>query len=777
MKQTLTAMRQIRSRTSRAKRAFFWNTIFTSVYSQTGSATGFIFIAFLLTVARIDDTDVGIVIMLYSLPAVFIPFLDSFSRRFLTGKRIIVIGGLIEVVFITATVLVPVVITGPMLRIVTIGILLNLGVLIQNAVQTATTSWLTASFSETLRVRYIQRLWLWMNATAVLFSVLFGFFLEYPGHESVRAYGLVFAIGLVCGCTGYLFLKNVELPGRVDDLPATPFRTYTIPWRYRDFGRLVFMRASTFLSLGMALPFYIVYMKSVNYLDMRLSLVALYANIQIVLFVAGFSFWKFAAEKYGSKPVLHTVFAVSLFIPVMWIFVNRDNTFLIPFIMGMSGFFQSGMTVASRNLLFNTIPQNSPPPVFLSAWNSYVGCATVAAPLAAVMIMKGFGSVHLSYGSVVLSGIHMVFFSSAVLMAVPLLISFTIPSLHDKPLGYVLRQLTRGNPLMYAYHTLYLLNARTEESRAKAIDELGRSRSPMAIDALVEALDDASPEVRRNAVFALAKTQSEEAVAPLIRELENRESDIRYEACEALGKIGHKTAVETLVKTLDDTDNRIRSAAVTALAEIGGEEAKQRLFELFTAPYNSDIFPTLADGLSRLGVREIVEAVMDRMEDFRSSTLRLQLLNAVCRVLGAGNNFYRIMAKEEYARTDAVNDLIRHMRKNISHIKLFKHDQPDRIKKILDRLAHSYRDEKHREFLSAIWEFMAYIQLVLPEISAEYSTASGKNSQDFSLYFIAVNRFLILKKVEDIHEEGMVFLVMCLDSLLDALQTYHPIST
>ncbi len=74
---------------------------------------------------------------------------------------------------------------------------------------------------------------------------------------------------------------------------------------------------------------------------------------------------------------------------------------------------------------------------------------------------------------------------------------------------------------------------------------------------------------------------------------------------------------------------------------------RDRLLELFSISYDNGMFPALADSLSRLGADEIVEPVMHHLSSFESIVIRLQLLNAVCRALGAGNTFYRILSKHE----------------------------------------------------------------------------------------------------------------------------------
>ncbi len=332
-----------------------------------------------------------------------------------------------------------------------------------------------------------------------------------------------------------------------------------------------------------------------------------------------------------------------------------------------------------------------------------------------------------------------------------------------------LRRGFRRNSALYYVYVLSLGRARTERARARAVRGLGRAENPRAASALIDALDDPSLAVRREAAVALGKIRAVHAVRRLIDEMEDHESDIRSEAAEALGKIRDRTALSPLLRSLGDRDIRLRNAAVSALAALGGDEVREKLLELFVLSYDGYLFPTIAESLSRLGERSIVEPVMHRLEDYNSVILRLQLLNAVCRALGAGNEFYRILSLHEYARVDAVNRHIRRAERVVRRSPFLGKDATAGVTRILQSIAISYRAEDHRTFLQSAWEFMAYIQLVIPELLSQNGTDAATNDKvSLFPYIEAVNRFLILKETEDIRDEGMVFLVICIDCLLRA---------
>jgi hypothetical protein len=330
-----------------------------------------------------------------------------------------------------------------------------------------------------------------------------------------------------------------------------------------------------------------------------------------------------------------------------------------------------------------------------------------------------------------------------------------------------------SNPAAAVCGRFLLRNGETESARLRAVEWLGRSGSRGAVEPLLRAVDDPSPAVRKRAVSSLGRIRARAAAPALLAELRDPESDVRCEAAEALGRIGGESVVSALFAALDERDTKIRNAAAGALGEIGGSEVLTRLLERFNRSDDDAEFPALADALSRLGAREIVEPVMRRLAAYESTVFRLQLLNAVCRVLGAGNAFYRIVSKHDYARVDEVNRLIRGARRDVRRTPLFRGELAASIVRTLAVIAESYRTEDHRAFLRAVWEFMASIQLITPEMALVPGNGFSGVPEHPDLLrpsIEAVNRFLILKEREDIRDEGMVFLVICIGCLLSVMR-------
>jgi hypothetical protein len=281
---------------------------------------------------------------------------------------------------------------------------------------------------------------------------------------------------------------------------------------------------------------------------------------------------------------------------------------------------------------------------------------------------------------------------------------------------------------------------------------MGRSHTPLAVDKLVDALEDLSPRVRSEAARSLGEVGRDEAVEPLVETLHDDESDIRPEAAAALGKIGAAGSVEALVAALDDEDPRVRQSAALALGEIGGERAETALWERLSGGFHKSTFAAVVDGASRLGDQRIVDPALEHLPKFRTPVLRMQIINAVCRVLGEPRHFYRLLMADRLTRAGLFEGMTGRVVRLLEQAPV-----PARTELPLVRLARLFRDAIARDDYLAAAEHARKLAAVAShdERMPEVSRAAAR----------AVMAYLRSATDELMPDEGAIFLVVCLTSL------------
>ena len=294
------------------------------------------------------------------------------------------------------------------------------------------------------------------------------------------------------------------------------------------------------------------------------------------------------------------------------------------------------------------------------------------------------------------------------------------------------------------------------------------SKSPMALEQLVKALADASPEVRRQAARGLGEARSPDAVTPLLEELRDEESDIRTEAAEALGKIGDPRVLDPLVDALEDPDIRVQISAIRALAEMGGEEMRELLFWKFAEGFERPTFPTLAEVLGRFHDLRMVRPTLGRLDSFRSPAIRLQLLNSVCRALGARRRFYQIISQDELTRAERMDEMLRQTRRAVGRARALRRDIRARILTDLDEVRQAFDTDDRAQLTGAIRKLVKSLEMHTDEkaVDALGSAAASR----IGAVVLAIGTFLDEVQIEASEGAHTVFLIVCIWCIGDALK-------
>lgn len=147
--------------------------------------------------------------------------------------------------------------------------------------------------------------------------------------------------------------------------------------------------------------------------------------------------------------------------------------------------------------------------------------------------------------------------------------------------------------------------------RMHAVRALGRIGEARAIPALMPLLQDKVKAVREEASGALARL-GPAAVPVLVEALIHQEWLVRLHAVESLGKTKSPEAVDPLLRLLfNDRDSSLREDAVRALGEIGDARAVEFLLTALKEP---GLRPLVVDALGKIGDRRAVPALVAIVE-------------------------------------------------------------------------------------------------------------------------------------------------------------------
>lgn len=179
------------------------------------------------------------------------------------------------------------------------------------------------------------------------------------------------------------------------------------------------------------------------------------------------------------------------------------------------------------------------------------------------------------------------------------------------------------------------LSSSDKEERRDALMRLGRMARPDASRASLGALQDAEPIVRATAARAVLSLPADEAARALLPLLQDKDEFVRQEAAYALGETRSPIAVEPLVTALErDRRESVRGAAAVALGLIGDEaaviplagrlSARRRASGLFSritrgqTTENEFVRRAAARALGQIRSRAAVPALIETLSDARA---------------------------------------------------------------------------------------------------------------------------------------------------------------
>lgn len=359
-----------------------------------------------------------------------------------------------------------------------------------------------------------------------------------------------------------------------------------------------------------------------------------------------------------------------------------------------------------------------------------------------------------------MGNLQVVFALNTLTQLVPLFILHNVDDAKGTTSRTLLSRILRGNVLSYAYNATIFSLATTESTRAQAAEALSRSGNPLTIEQLIQALADASPKVRRSAAHALNKSQTQNAAEPLVDALLDGASDIHSKTTEALNHIGQTTNIDPLIDALNDNNPQIRISTIRSLASIQSEEVHELLFWHFGSEFDPLTFPTLVDVLADREDRRIVKIALDRLEDFPSPAVRLQLLNAVCHTLGARDRFYRLLSREDTDRVATITNLLQRTTNTLCSAHCITNKSRTQLKQSCQKIVLAYEEEKKEQLIETIRQI---VRTLHDGLSANRTQAYPILSTYIVLFTIA--NFLKCPVRTESPVTQKIFLTVCLARL------------
>lgn len=747
--------------TARALRAFIISSTFWGAWGRIVGLGTAVFTGYALWLGA-TEAHIAYFVSIASFTSLAQVISSAVGTRFRSKKRFLFAAGMLEMLARFGVVLIPY--TETEHPAVWMGALLGIGLLFGHLVSPTYNGWLASVIPEDMRGRFTARKTNAHTIAGILSGYGAGLLLDHfeATGDPHGGFLILFGLATVLGVAGYIRLMTVPY---VESEPADEgSRNILAPFANRDFTRLAIFFLTWNFALGIGGPFYSVYM--LKSLKLSYSAVAILNNLFLASLVVGYKTLGGLVDRFGGRAILQILIAPTALTTIMWAISGPDFYALVAVALVLNGLLHAGINTAVNALLYGVIPDGEDKATYFAAWSCAINLAYAMSPILGSFLVTAFEPYAFTLFGLPIGNIQLVFIFSGVCVIVPTILLFTTVRAQGKSTREFLAQLGRGNIFSFIYGSIAFDRTEDEGVRARAARRMGRSRNPMALGRLVEALDDASPEVRRQAARGLGEAGAQEAVHHLVEELKDEESDIRTEAAEALGKIGDRAVIDPLIEALDDHDSRIRISAIRALSDIGGDDVQELLFWKFADRFDRSTFPSLAEALAAAHDLRMVKPCLQRVNRYRSPAIRLQLFNSVTRTLGSGRRFYRMISMEPLERSERISTLLGRARRTIRRSDLHRSLKNNLVTHVDAIIAHADAGDVER----VISESVALTETLVDEMyRREVERLDPDIAARIGAIVLAIRTFA--EEHPDEKEEIVeVFLAVTLWSLGDALK-------
>jgi MFS family permease len=356
--------------------------------------------------------------------------------------------------------------------------------------------------------------------------------------------------------------------------------------------------------------------------------------------------WGWAADRYGSRPVmlLGVVFLGTL--PLLWLVMPRQSEWSLAAALGIAfvqGVGNMSWGIGSGRLFYVSIVPPEKKTSYMAVYTAWVGIITGLSQALGGQLLNAVSRVTGQIFLVPLNPYNILFLVGLLLALISLAALRRVQGEGRFGVGEFAGLFFHGNPLL-AFESLIRYHFARDEGTAVSVTErLGQARSPLTVDELLEALEDPRFYVRFEALISIARRGSDERLhAALVEILQGREPSLSVLAAWALGRIGDRKAIPPLRDSLSSGYRSVQAHAIRSLGTL--EDAESAPLFLARLAQENDLGLRMAYS-SALGKLESVEATPLLLKMLAESThadIRRELALALARILGQENRYIQL---------------------------------------------------------------------------------------------------------------------------------------
>lgn len=371
--------------------------------------------------------------------------------------------------------------------------------------------------------------------------------------------------------------------------------------------------------------------------------------LQNGLLIGGLLFvfiWGWAADRYGSTPVMLSGVLLRLFLPALWLLMPQQSPASLYFALGIAflqGVANMGWGIGSGRLLFVSIVPPAQKGDYMALYYAWIGVMGGLSQLVGGWILQSSQGLAVELPGLALNPYSPLFLLGLALPLFSLFFLRRVKTDSSVSMGTFAGFFFRGNPFLAVESMIRYHMARDEQTAVRFTERLGQARSQLTVEDLLAALADPRFNVRFEAIVAIGRTRpDEQLIHALATVLHGNDPALGVMAAWALGRIHDQRARDTLHAALDSGYRSIRAHSARSLGTLADKSAAPELLQRLTAETDHGLRIAYASALGQLQVVEAAAPLLRLLAAETDETARLELALALARLAGNEHHFVHL---------------------------------------------------------------------------------------------------------------------------------------
>jgi MFS family permease len=357
--------------------------------------------------------------------------------------------------------------------------------------------------------------------------------------------------------------------------------------------------------------------------------------------------WGWAADRYGSIPVMLYGILLRVLLPFLWMLIPRGDAsslYIALAIAFLQGVADMGWGIGSGRLLYVSVVPPEKRTDYMALYYAFTGIVGGTSQLLGGRLLDASQGLSGQIGGFTLDPYVPLFALNIVLPLISLFIMRTIKEERGVGVGQFTGIFLRGNPFLAMSSMIRFHLARDEHSTVLMTERLGQAKSQLATDELLEALEDPRFNVRFEAIVSIARMPADaRLIDALVEILEGSELALTVVAAWALGRLGDPRALEPLRRSLNSSYRSVRAHSARALGALGDQEVAPLLLERLEAEEDKGLQMAYASALGNLQAVEAIPTLLQQLAQTQNTGARLELALTLARIIGGEHNFVTLL--------------------------------------------------------------------------------------------------------------------------------------